>query len=146
MPNESGNMFVPSNDSGIGGREPGGNGGRLLERQLELELELKLLLDMAVEVELGTGLPKKSRGMFIVLCFLGGFVAFSLPLRALGLASGGWFGGGGACGGGFGARISTWVGGIAGALCCGSSGLGMLPNSTSTFNKYLAQLNFSSHH
>ena len=48
MPNEFGNIPVPSNDSGIGGREPGGNRGRLLE--LELELELKLLLDMATEV------------------------------------------------------------------------------------------------
>ena len=95
MPTEFGNMLVPSNDSGIRGREPGGNGGRLLELELELELELKLLLDMAMEVELGTGLPKKSREIFIVLCFLGGLVAFTLPLPALGLASGGWFGGGG---------------------------------------------------
>ena len=80
---------MPSNDRGIGGREPGRNGGKLLELELELELELKLLLDMAMKVELGTGLPKKSRGMFIVLCFLRRFVAFSLPLPALGLASGG---------------------------------------------------------
>ena len=71
MPNEFGNMLLPSNDSGIGGREPGGNGGRLLELELELELELKLLLDMAMEVELGTGLPKTSQGMFIVLCLCG---------------------------------------------------------------------------
>ena len=51
-------MLAPSNDSGIGGREPGGNGGRLPELEVELELELKLLLDMAMEVELETGLKK----------------------------------------------------------------------------------------
>ena len=71
MPNEFRNMLLPSNDSGIGGREPGGNGGRHLELELDLELELKPLLDMAMEVELGTGLPKKSQGMFILLCFFG---------------------------------------------------------------------------
>ena len=60
MPNEFRNILVPSNDSGIGGRELGGNGGRLLELELELELELNLLLDMAMEVELETRLQKKS--------------------------------------------------------------------------------------
>ena len=59
LPNEFGNMLVPSNVSGIGGREPGGIGERLLELELELELELKLLLDVAMEVDLETGLKKE---------------------------------------------------------------------------------------
>ena len=49
MPNEFGDMPVPSNDSGICGRDPRANGGRLLE--LELEWEMKLLVEVATELD-----------------------------------------------------------------------------------------------
>ena len=59
LPNKFGNMLVPNNVNKIGDREPGGNGGRLLELELEVELELKLLWDVTMEVELETGLKKE---------------------------------------------------------------------------------------